>query len=213
MRSEIMALSKDRTVDCYSGSSVSCMVVDETEQRFVDRCFVMCESCAFRAWRACVCLFAVLGAETHLGLKPVTEAMFQKPKFQTQVRARRSRDAPGSQTLLAAWRLRHRYLLCGYRDGSLSVVDVEDDPRRARRTFDDALRVERGQAHKYCVTGCAWYPVDTGMFVTSGFDATVKVWDTNTCKAVHTYTMPGKIHCMSICPSVRHSLVASGASR
>ena len=100
MRSEIMGLSKDRTVESYSGSSVHCMAVDETEDR---------------------------------------------------------------------------YLLCGYKDGSISVVDVEDNPTRSRQTFEEALRVERGKAHKYSVTGCAWYPVDTGMFVTAGFDAKVKV--------------------------------------
>ena len=34
---------------------------------------------------------------------------------------------------------------------------------------------ENASGHKFSVSGCCWYPVDTGMFVTSSFDHTVKV--------------------------------------
>lgn len=41
--------------------------------------------------------------------------------------------------------------------------------------------VDRASAggHQYLVSGVAWYPVDTGLFVSGSFDAQVNVWDTN----------------------------------
>lgn len=42
----------------------------------------------------------------------------------------------------------------------------------------------RQDRHKYAVTSVGWYPFDTGMFVTSSYDTTIKVWDTNTMKVI-----------------------------
>lgn len=36
--------------------------------------------------------------------------------------------------------------------------------------------------HKFSVETVQWYPYDTGMFVSSSFDKTMKVWDTETLK-------------------------------
>lgn len=35
-------------------------------------------------------------------------------------------------------------------------------------------------AHKFSVETVQWYPHDTGMFTSSSFDKTLKIWDTNT---------------------------------
>jgi len=34
--------------------------------------------------------------------------------------------------------------------------------------------------HRYSVETVQWYPYDTGMFTSSSFDKTLKIWDTNT---------------------------------
>lgn len=39
--------------------------------------------------------------------------------------------------------------------------------------------------HKFSVETVQWYPHDTGMFVSSSFDKTMKVWDTETLKVHH----------------------------
>lgn len=36
--------------------------------------------------------------------------------------------------------------------------------------------------HKFSVETVQWYPHDTGMFISSSFDKTMKVWDTETLK-------------------------------
>lgn len=38
--------------------------------------------------------------------------------------------------------------------------------------------------HKFSVETVQWYPYDTGMFVSSSFDKTMKVWDTETLKVM-----------------------------
>lgn len=38
----------------------------------------------------------------------------------------------------------------------------------------------RKNRQKFGVSSVAWYPFDTGMFISSSFDNTVNVWDTNT---------------------------------
>lgn len=43
------------------------------------------------------------------------------------------------------------------------------------------LRSSR-HVHKFSVETVQWYPYDTGMFVSSSFDKTMKVWDTETLK-------------------------------
>jgi WD40 repeat protein len=59
-------------------------------------------------------------------------------------------------------------------------------PPQATHGPDDELavvgRVERRSphAHKFLVSCVAWYPVDTGMFISGSFDQDVKLWDTNT---------------------------------
>lgn len=39
--------------------------------------------------------------------------------------------------------------------------------------------------HKFSVETVQWYPYDTGMFVSSSFDKTMKVWDTETLKVTN----------------------------
>ena len=52
----------------------------------------------------------------------------------------------------------------------------------------------REDQHKYAVTSASWYPFDTGMFVTSSYDTTIKVWDTNTMKVGDTKTEIYMVH-------------------
>lgn len=55
--------------------------------------------------------------------------------------------------------------------------------------------------HKFSVETVQWYPYDTGMFVSSSFDKTMKVWDTETLKVVPLYL------------SVAHTVVPDGRLR
>ncbi len=67
-----------------------------------------------------------------------------------------------------------RYLLCGYANGAIGILDVEDTASRIKHVFRVVLRIEPGP-HRFGITGVAWNPLDTGLFVSSSFDKNVKV--------------------------------------
>jgi DNA excision repair protein ERCC-8 len=108
----------------------------------------------------------------------------------------------------------NRYLLCGHNDGSLSILDVEETPIRKQLSYECVVSIPRSpDEHRNTVTGVAWYPVDTGMFISSSFDKTVKVWDTNKAKPVHSFNLPEKVHCIDMpTTSTRHLNVAAGCA-
>jgi WD40 repeat protein len=112
-----------------------------------------------------------------------------------------------------------RYLLCGYANGGIAIIDIEDYASRNARIFKTVVRIEPG-THKFGITGIAWYPIDTGMFISSSFDKTVKVyryctlslqfmhvifdgksvivccmqvWDTNIAKHQFTFDLPERV--------------------
>ena len=48
-----------------------------------------------------------------------------------------------------------------------------------RRGATSGLHSEKSHGHSNSVTTVQWYPEDSGIFVTSGMDGTVKMWDAN----------------------------------
>lgn len=110
-----------------------------------------------------------------------------------------------------------RYLLSGSADGSIKLWDLEcsetDAPasstsnpssRRSassapfRRSFPLLSHIERNTAHKHSVTSLAWYPLDTGLFISSSADRTVKVWDPNSMSEVIRWEFEGQVHSVAI---------------
>ncbi|XP_019517086.1 PREDICTED: DNA excision repair protein ERCC-8 [Hipposideros armiger] len=75
-----------------------------------------------------------------------------------------------------------RYMLSGGSDGVIVLYDLENSSRKPYYTCKAVCSVDRNHpdVHKYSVETVQWYPHDTGMFTSSSFDKTLKVWDTNT---------------------------------
>nr|XP_045745701.1 DNA excision repair protein ERCC-8 [Mirounga angustirostris] len=75
-----------------------------------------------------------------------------------------------------------RYMLSGGSDGVIVLYDLENSSRQPYYTCKAVCSVGRNHpdVHKYSVETVQWYPHDTGMFTSSSFDKTLKVWDTNT---------------------------------
>lgn len=53
-----------------------------------------------------------------------------------------------------------------------------------------------------------WWPFDTGIFTSSSYDNTFKLWDTETLEAVLTLDLKSKIYAHHISPIAQHLLVA-----
>ncbi|CEG67633.1 hypothetical protein RMATCC62417_04031 [Rhizopus microsporus] len=102
-----------------------------------------------------------------------------------------------------------RYLLSGGGDGKVHIYDL-DSMTEKNEPIASAARMDQ---HKYAVTSLSWYPADNGLFVTSSYDSTIKVWDTNEMKAVEEFNMECRVHCQAMSGIANHSLVASAEPR
>ncbi|MQL76816.1 hypothetical protein Taro_009216, partial [Colocasia esculenta] len=110
-----------------------------------------------------------------------------------------------------------RFLLSGASDGSAAVYDIQhptDHEGGGRVEKHRCLFVvdkQHGHGHKFAVSSVAWYPVDTGLFITGSFDHHIKVWDTNTTQVVMDFKMPGKVYGTAMSAiATTHMLIAAG---
>ena len=72
-------------------------------------------------------------------------------------------------------------LLSGGYDGTIGIHDLENFTGEIKHTCKSVSTVDctNRHAHKKSVETVHWYPLDTGMFTSSGTDNLLKVWDTN----------------------------------
>uniref|UniRef100_A0A8C8H6N5 DNA excision repair protein ERCC-8 n=1 Tax=Oncorhynchus tshawytscha TaxID=74940 RepID=A0A8C8H6N5_ONCTS len=106
-----------------------------------------------------------------------------------------------------------RYMLSGGADGVIVVYDLENNSGKPQYTCKAVCTVGRSSryVHRFSVETVQWYPHDTGMFVSSSFDKTMKVWDTETLKPAEVFQFEGNVYCHHMSPIARkHSLIAVG---
>ncbi|KAM8866741.1 DNA excision repair protein ERCC-8 [Synchiropus picturatus] len=106
-----------------------------------------------------------------------------------------------------------KYMLSGGADGVIVIYDLENYSGKPNYTCKSICTVGRSNrhVHKFSVETVQWYPYDTGMFVSSSFDKTMKVWDTETLKPAEVFDLGGNIYSHHLSPIARkHSLIAVG---
>ncbi|XP_028852400.1 DNA excision repair protein ERCC-8 [Denticeps clupeoides] len=106
-----------------------------------------------------------------------------------------------------------RYMLSGGSDGVIVVYDLENNSKKPQYTCKAICTVGRSSrhVHKFSVETVQWYPHDTGMFISSSFDKTMKVWDTETLKPAEVFQFEGNVYCHHMSPLARkHALIAVG---
>ena len=85
----------------------------------------------------------------------------------------------GGITWLALDPQEHRYLLAACVDSAVAAYDTaqSSSPQPDVEEHAPIFKLERGHpgAHKYVVSCAAWYPVDTGLFITASYDHAVQV--------------------------------------
>uniref|UniRef100_A0A8C0AY72 Uncharacterized protein n=1 Tax=Buteo japonicus TaxID=224669 RepID=A0A8C0AY72_9AVES len=63
--------------------------------------------------------------------------------------------------------------------------------------------------HRFSVETVQWYPHDTGMFTSSSFDKTLKIWDTNTLQPADVFHFEGTVYSHHMSPvATKHCLIA-----
>nr|CAB3243396.1 CKN1 Cockayne syndrome 1 homolog [Phallusia mammillata] len=66
--------------------------------------------------------------------------------------------------------------------------------------------------HKNTVNFVQWYPRDTGLFVTSSLDGTIKIWDTNKLKPAETMQISSPIYNHHLSPTATTHLLIAAAT-
>lgn len=114
-------------------------------------------------------------------------------------------------------------LLSGGADSSVNIYDLESKVTVDLNEGTDSLgpdnittvecvaTIPRKFGHKYGVSRVSWWPFDNGMFVTSSFDGTVKVWDSNATSEgeVYSFDLDHRVYSFDISSTGSHSLLAT----
>ncbi|ESO92598.1 hypothetical protein LOTGIDRAFT_233046 [Lottia gigantea] len=112
--------------------------------------------------------------------------------------------------------IENRYLLSGGGNGGIAIHDLEDLPGEDKLRYRQICHIPNSSinAHKRSVETVQWYPLDTGLFTTSGTDKELKVWDTNKLLPADSYSFEGIIYSHHMSPvSTKHSLIAVGCEK
>ncbi|RCK65831.1 DNA excision repair protein ckn1 [Candida viswanathii] len=66
-------------------------------------------------------------------------------------------------------------------------------------TFTNLATIPKKSHHRFGISCIQWWPYDTGMFASSSFDHTVKIWDTNELTPVHTFDLNNRVYNIDTC--------------
>ncbi|KAI7871921.1 WD40-repeat-containing domain protein [Spinellus fusiger] len=111
----------------------------------------------------------------------------------------------GAVNAMSSEQVEHRYLLSGGVDGLLYVYDGQDQ----RSPIRPMAGVEQG--HTFAVSSVGWFPFDTGLFISSGLDGRVCVWDTNCMQTATTFQFDTRVYYQAMSPIASHCLIASAS--
>lgn len=117
----------------------------------------------------------------------------------------------------------HRFLLSGGADSSIHVYDLDSKVVKDLNegtealapdnitTYECVATVPRKFGHRYGVSGVSWWPFDSGMFISSSFDGTLKVWDSNATEEgeVYAFDLEHRVYTFDISKTGQHSLIAT----
>ncbi|KAJ3029654.1 DNA excision repair protein ERCC-8, partial [Rhizophlyctis rosea] len=97
-------------------------------------------------------------------------------------------------------------------DSSIHIYDLEDLAEIGPKLVIKSIaHLDKGQGHRYSVTGVQWFPFDTGLFTTSSMDCKVKVWDANVLQPAFEFNLEQKVLTHAFSPiATSHSLIATG---
>ncbi|KAJ2559385.1 hypothetical protein EV175_000358 [Coemansia sp. RSA 1933] len=104
-----------------------------------------------------------------------------------------------------------RFMLSAGTDMSIQLFDLDTSEEAAGRSRQIAplSHVAAGTGHTRLVSCVEWYPVDSGMFSTSSFDHTLRVWDTETMTEACQFGLESRIRCHRMSPTGAHALIAA----
>ncbi|KAJ2325302.1 hypothetical protein GGI00_005078, partial [Coemansia sp. RSA 2681] len=73
--------------------------------------------------------------------------------------------------------IEHRHLLSAGADMSIQLYDLDSFEQTTTCSHQVASASQIASAHTRLISCIEWYPLDSGMFTTSSFDCSLRVWD------------------------------------
>lgn len=139
----------------------------------------------------------------------------KKPEFHT--------ENVGAINCLEVEQDQFQFMLSAGADSSIRIydldsqvkLDITEDQEFSLapdyvKTYECIAHIPRQVGHKYGVSCVKWWPFDNGMFISSSFDRTVKVWDSNATAEgeVYKFDLDHRVYSFDISPTGSHSLIA-----
>lgn len=112
----------------------------------------------------------------------------------------------GAITSVAIDRLEWRYVLAGSSDGLIAIYDTNQEKvskNESPKSIAEVVGITSNltSTNKASTSVVQWHPFDNGLFVSSGTDGKLKVWDANVLtKPVENFNLSRKIYCHHISP-------------
>lgn len=112
----------------------------------------------------------------------------------------------------------HRFLLSGGGDSSIKLWDLQSKDDELWRRDDGTTKIPQQMykpayiipvksIHKYGVTHIKWW-ADNGMWLSSSYDHTLKVFDSDTMDVVHSFDLQSRVLNFDFDPKGANSLIA-----
>ncbi|CAO3646565.1 unnamed protein product [Cunninghamella blakesleeana] len=108
--------------------------------------------------------------------------------------------------------IEQRYLMSGGSDGMIYIYDLHKATKNNLTKISAVANISKKDKHQYAVSSLSWYPFDMMMFISSSFDGTIGIWDTNTMEMACNFSLETRVYCQSISPIASHCLVASASA-
>jgi DNA excision repair protein ERCC-8 len=115
------------------------------------------------------------------------------------------RKRPIPITCLDFDKVRSEFLLSGGADSSLKLWRVGTSEAELLSDLN-----KNNGGHQYGITMVQWWPHDTGMFLSSSYDMTLKVWNSNTLEEAFSFELNAKVNNFDINQIAGESLIAVG---
>ncbi|KAK9378390.1 WD40-repeat-containing domain protein [Kockiozyma suomiensis] len=116
----------------------------------------------------------------------------------------------GTVNALAVDPIHNRFMISGGSDSRILVWDLHSREGQRHR-YEIVGRVMPKTAHKYGISCASWWPFDDGMFITSSFDESVRVWDSSTLEDVYNFSIGARVNAHDVSTIAEHCLVAVAA--
>lgn len=108
-------------------------------------------------------------------------------------------------------------MVSGGSDASIKIWDLEQCGNSHNpHVYKPVAKIDRSgskdKAHQFGITSLSFYPFDPNAFLSSSYDQTLKLWDTDSALLSGSWDLDSKLYTHAISPIAGHLLVACGTA-